>query len=259
MSQPTINQKPPKPELEQLLNRGDVWRGHSGRFVRQRVVDSGHDSLNQALLHRGWPLGSLVEVCQPAGCGQGEWLLLAPALLKTTLAGYIVLLNPPALPFAQGLLQAGLDLNRLLVVQAPRKNEFLAGFTELAQSGSCSALLAWSPRQPLTYTELRKCLLASHDGQGLYVVFRPLNARLQSSPASLRLLAQMQPQALGLRIFKQKGLLTRKHSDIQLSLPPLWQGLAPHRWLDHTDTPQNDYQALVSTGRPHVRRGPFTS
>lgn len=197
-------------------------------------MDTGHEALNQRLLQQGWPVGSLVEVCQENACGQGEWLLLGPALSRVT-EGQIILLNPPALPLAQGLLQAGVDVNRLLVVKVEHKRQFLSSFVELARSASCSTLLAWSPKQPLTYTELRKCLLASSDRPGLYVLFRHLQARLQSSPAALRLIAQIGAEALEVNIFKQRGMLARKTQSLALPLPASWQGAAPHSWLDQVD------------------------
>lgn len=234
--------------LEHLLRRGDVWRGHSQHFAPRLTLDSGHEALNAALLNKGWPLGSLIEVCQQEP-GQSEWLLLKPALLKTT-DGYVVLLNPPATPFAQSLLQAGIDLERVLVVQTQNKADFLASFSELARTQACDALLAWQPKQALSYTELRKCLLAAADGQGLYLLFRPLSARQQSSPAALRLAVDIQTTELQVAIFKQKGLLPKQQTQaIKLTLPTSWQGFLPHALLDQVSTPSAD----VATGSASPR------
>lgn len=226
----------PKPAvtLEQLLRRGDVWRGQSRRFVPQPALDTGYAALNAALLHKGWPLGSLIEVCQPSSCGNSEWLLLTPSLLRTQ-SDYIVLLNPPALPFAQGLIQAGIALERLLVVQAENKADFLASFVELTRTPACEALLAWQPKQTLTYTDLRKCLLATGDSHGLYVLFRHADHQVQSSPASLRLAVELHGTHLEINIFKQKGMLAKNPlRSLQLPLPESWQALAPHRQSDQT-------------------------
>ena len=91
-----------------------MWLGHSQRFTGRTALATGHALLDERLLHQGWPLGTLIEVCQQGI--QGEWLLFTPALLQVT--GLIVLLNPPAIPFAQAFIQAGFDLDRLLVVDA---------------------------------------------------------------------------------------------------------------------------------------------
>jgi protein ImuA len=209
--------------LEQLLRRGDVWRGQSRPLAPQAALDTGHLSLNGALLHQGWPLASLVEVCQPDMCGQGEWLLTAPAL-RQLVAGYIVVLNPPAMPFAAGLIQLGLDLDRLLIVRADNKADFLAAWAELARAEICAALIAWQPKQNLSYTELRKCLLAAGDGKALCLLFRPAGVRRQSSPAALRLLTQLQAESLRIDIVKQKGWLGKSASQtLHLPLPDTWR------------------------------------
>lgn len=226
---------PNKPiTLEQLLQRGDIWRGQSQGFAPQAALDSGHSALNAGLLHKGWPLASLVEICQPAALNgtnvisQGEWLLLAPALRQIK-EGYTVLLNPPALPFAPGLIQADIDLDRLLVVAAEKKVDFLASFTELARADICTALLAWQPKHNLSYTELRKCQLACSEGKGLYLLFRPLSVHQQSSPAALRLRAQLHLRSLEIQIFKQKGSLnSANNTSIHLPLPETWLPVAAH-------------------------------
>jgi protein ImuA len=224
--------------LEQLLRRGDIWRGQSQSAAPQTALDTGHAPLNEALLHKGWPLATLVEIHQELA-GQGEWLLLTPALRRLT-AGYTVLLNPPALPFAAGLIQLGLDLDRLLVVQASSKPDFLAGFLELARSPICAALLAWQPKHNLSYTELRKCLLAANESRGLRLLFRPARVQQQSSPAVLRLATKLHSRALELHIFKQKGWLGAAASrPLQLPLPETWMPLAPYGQLDQSSAAES--------------------
>lgn len=215
------------PQLQSLLRRGDIWRGDSRRFVTQKSLDSGYGEINAALINGGWPLGALVEVCQPSLYGYSEWLLLAPALLQLN-SGYMVLLNPPALPFAQGLLQMGLDLNRLVVVQSHNKAAFLKSFVDLAHTETCKALLAWQPNQNLSYTDLRKCLLAASHSS-LSVLFRHSRARQQSSPASLRLHCQLQQQ-LELEIFKQKGVFIKNNRPITVPLPEHLRPNQNHIW-----------------------------
>lgn len=247
---PTNPQAPESASLEQLLRRDDIWRGHSRRFTPRVAVATGYAALNAGLLNEGWPLGSLIEVCQRGF--QGEWQLFMPAFLSKESGsnelgsgnsrsgnpdagppGLIVLLNPPAEPFSQALIQAGLDLDRLVIVEATEKAPFLACFTELARTAACDAVLAWQPKGNLTYTELRKCLLSASDGAGLYVLFRPSSAQQQSSPASLRLFSQAVPGGLEVTVFKQKGMLQRQQArPIVLSRPDEWRGSPPYSLLD---------------------------
>lgn len=205
-----------------------MWMGHSQRFTTRAAVETGYDELNTGLLSRGWPLGSLVEVCQQGM--QGEWQLFTPSLLE--LPGLIVLLNPPAAPFSQAFIQAGIDLERLLVVTASEKNHFIACFIELSRA-SVGAVLAWQPNESMTYTELRKCQLASAEGTSLSVMFRPASAQQQSSPATLRVYAQIVPTGLEITVFKQKGHLQMQQArPIVLPLPEKWQPMLPYHALN---------------------------
>ncbi len=221
------------PDLEQLLLRGDIWRGTKAYVQGDYGQDTGHPLLNSCLVHQGWPHGCLIEISQQE-FGQGEWLLLTPSLCKST-QGLQILINPPALPFAQGLLQAGLNLDRLLIINAPAKNDFLAAFVEIARAKACSHLLAWQPQQALNYTDVRKCVLASSEGSGLYWLLRPARVSTQHSPAHLRLHTRMSADTLEVTITKQKGgeqsLLNRP---ISLPLPRAWLGYQPHAHLDTT-------------------------
>lgn len=221
---------PPGITLEQLFSRGDVWIGQSRRFTPNISLDSGYPSLNGHLLNQGWPLGTLIEVCQE-GFNQADWLLFAPSLLRTT-NGFIVLLNPPQIPFAHALIQCGLDVDRVLILRVANKAEFLKSFVELCRSDVCEAVLAWQPQQALSYTEMRKCLLAATDGTGLYVAFRPLTVREQSSPAVLRLTLDIKTDDLHVSIFKQKGMLQKEDRVIELRLPEQWQPIVAHHLLD---------------------------
>lgn len=220
--------------LEQLLHREDIWRGHSQRFTARTAVPTGYEALNAGLLNRGWPLSTLIEVCQNGY--QAECQLMFPALASLG-TGLIMLLNPPTTPFAHALVQAGIDLDRLVIVDAATKVNFLRCFTELSRAGTCDAVLAWQPHDHLTYTELRKCLLAAADGAGLYVMFRPSANQQLNSPAPLRLFSQLTPQGLELTIYKQKGLLQKQQPrPIVLPVPEMWLGALPHHVLDQQET-----------------------
>lgn len=222
--------------LEQLLLRGDAYvgAGASQRFVN-RAVKTGFDVLDEGLLNQGWPLGGVIEICQHKM--QAEWQLLTPALRE--LSGLIVLLNPPLLPFCQAFIQAGIDLERMVVVTASTKNHFIACFIELARA-SVGAVLAWQPKDNLSYTELRKCTLAAADGTGLCVMFRPMATQQQSSPAALRILARLAPAGFELTLFKQKGFLqTQQPRPIVIPLPDTWKPVLPYSLLNEKSISRN--------------------
>jgi len=243
MSQQQQNNTRAKPSLEQLLRRGDVWRGHSRAFISRDVVSSGLAHCDKALLNNGWPTGSLIELClgqqqqkssphAPGVASQGEWQLFTP-VIKTVCQqqddNYVILLNPPALPFAPALIQEDIPLNQLLVVKTRKKQDFIASFTELTRSPHCGVLLAWQPKQALSYTELRKCQLSCSEGSGLYFLLRSPQAKNQSSPASLRLDLSLGDACLEVEIFKQRGVFQRRAFSIHL--PEHWVNEAGERTL----------------------------
>lgn len=226
-----MNETPPESSsnvsLEQLLLRDDMWMGHSQRFTARAAVPTGHEDLDGVLLNEGWPLSSLVEVCQAHS--QAEWQLFTPALLEVS--GLIILLNPPAIPFCQALVQAGIDLERVVVVETATKAHFIACFIELARA-SVGALLSWQPDDALTYTELRKCQLAASESTGLLFMFRHSSAQQQNSPASLRIFAQIIPSGLELTVFKQRGYLQAQQArPIVVGLPKRWKPVLPYAAL----------------------------
>lgn len=218
--------------IEHLLLRDDTWLGHSSRFVARKAVSTGYEGLDSSLLNGGWPLGSLIEVCQDLM--QAEWHLLKPAIRE--IPGLIVLLNPPAMPFCKALIQAGIDLDRFVVVNASDKNHFVACFIELARA-SVGTILAWQPNKNLTYTELRKCSLATREGTALCVIIRPPEVQQQNSPAALRIYARLIPTGLEVTVFKQKGFL-QKHQPqaIVIALPEAWQPVVPYYALNQKST-----------------------
>jgi len=228
MNQPPPDEQPPV-SIEQLLLRDDTWLGHSGRFANREAVATGYAQLDETLMNRGWPLKSLVEVCQSKM--QVEWQLFLPALQQ--MPGLIVLLNPPAMPFCQALLQTKVDLDRLVIVQAKEKNDFIAAFIELARA-NVGSLITWQPDDQLTYTELRKCALATIEGSSLCVMFRPAVAQQQHSPASLRVFAQLVADGLEVTAFKQRGYLqTHQPQPVIIPLPDNWKPALPYYALNH--------------------------
>lgn len=232
-----------KPKLAQLLRREDIWQGKERNVVVQAGLDTGYPDLNNALNNKGWPLRQLVEICLN-GAMQGEWLLLHHVLVNQ-IKGLVVLLNPPVMPFSQALIQAGFDLDRVLVVQAETKADFLSSFVEITRSVDCGALIGWQPTTPLSYTDLRKCLLAAQAGQGFYVICRSMSVRDQSSPAGLRLTMQLAENHFSISIFKQKGQLTPIIEAIHLPVPGFWNGLVPHYQLDKSDKPKHKTARII--------------
>lgn len=213
----------PTPNLEQLLRRGDIWRGHSGHFNEQPTWDTGHPTLNQALLNQGWPIKQLTEVCQ-AHRQHCEWLLLAPAVRAASQKGQTVaLVNPPANPFAPGLAAQGINLGQLWWLAASNKTDFVTCMVTLLKAAYTPIVVGWEPQPMLRYSELRKVQLATAESAGLCLIFRGPHAQQQNSPASLRLYTQLSAEHLQVIIGKQRGKLHSRQALIEL--PAQWRAL----------------------------------
>lgn len=206
--------------LQQLLRRGDVWRGQSGVPPQQPHWSSGHPSLDSILAYRGWPLGQLLETCQPKA-PYAEWLLWGPTIAHCSRQEWVtVLLNPPATPFLAGVQPLHIDPAALWLVEIQHRQDFVPTLAELLSSHSIAAIFAWEPTKALSYGELRKVQLAQQHTQHLCCLFRNHRQSHQSSPAALRMNLQLKADHLAVDIFKQKGSVHQLNT--QLPLPEQW-------------------------------------
>jgi hypothetical protein len=193
----------PTAALEAVLHRHPVWRGGSVAQPPARAEPSGHAGLDRELPGGGWPAGTLTEILC-ASHGIGELQLVLPALAALSHAGgRIAWLAPPHLPYAPALAAAGLRLELLTVVRAPGRRDALWAAEQVLRAGACRALLMWLPRAG--YGELRRLALAAEAGAAIALLFRPLPAAQESSPAPLRLALEPDGGQLAVRIFKRRG------------------------------------------------------
>ena len=192
--------------MNDLLARQTVWRGGAPKAAAEAAVPTGFAMLDAELPGGGWPAGGLAEVF--CGCeGIGELQVVLPALAALTASGKrVAWLAPPHLPYAPALRAAGVQLDQLTVVRAPGRRDALWAAEQALRSGAFHALLAWLPGPG--YAELRRLAVAAQASPGFALVFRPLEAMGESSPAMLQLAIET-PQApespLALRILKRRG------------------------------------------------------
>lgn len=189
--------------LSSLLNRRDLWLGRDAGRASDGVLDSGFAELNRALHYGGWPEAGLCELlCQPP-CPLTLRLLL-PALARLEQGG-ILLAAPPARPSARALLEAGLDLQRVLVLRGRQPASILRACREAAASQAFAALVLWWPANA-DPRDLRRLQLAARQGRCWLTLIRPHHDAGQASPAALRLRLRVCPPGdLQLEILKQPG------------------------------------------------------
>lgn len=191
----------PAPSLSEVLARPDVWRG--GDFARVTAEPSGHAELDRRLPGGGWPVGALTELF-PETQGIGEMQLVLPWIARLTQAGgRVAMVDPPHLPFAPALAQAGIVLSRLLLVRPQSEDGGLWATEQILRAGSCGAVLAWPGR--LGAVELKRFQLAAETGKTTALLFREPRAAAEFSPAALRLKLTARPGGLRIDIFKCRG------------------------------------------------------
>lgn len=202
--------------LPSLLQRPDLWRG-AAPAAGAPALATGFASLDRELPGGGWPAGALTEVLTGAE-GIGELQLVLPALARLTAAGQrVAWLAPPHLPYAPALAAAGVALERLTVVRAPGRRDALWAAEQALRSRSFHALLAW-PQRP-GYPELRRLAVAAEGGPAFAVLFRPLAAAEEASPARLRLALEPAREQILVHVLKRRGAPVRAPLHLPIGRP----------------------------------------
>lgn len=199
----------PASPLAAVLQRSDIWVGD--RLASSRpTLPSGHPALDAELPGGGWPRGALVELLF-ARPGIGELALLLPALAALTAQDEWVLVQASPQPlFAPAWAAAGVELSRLIVVEAAPGNSRLAGSDtlwateQILRAGSVSAALFWLPRQTSS-AQLRRLQVAAEAGGTLAFLLQDEARRAAASPAPLRLRLEAQPDGLAVHLLKRRG------------------------------------------------------
>ena len=172
-----------------------LWRGREPNHS-QRTLASGHARLDARLPGGGWPVGAVTELITRQA-GLGEFSLLFPALSAVSRNGqWLILVDPPWIPYPAALHGHGLVLERLLLVRTSSAKESLWACEQALHSCQGGAVLAW-PEQA-GFARLRRLQLAAEASAKLAFLFRSEQALASVSPSALRL--HLQGDAAGTRI-----------------------------------------------------------
>lgn len=211
-----------------VLVPSGVWRASGAVALASASLawPTGHDQLNANLPGGGWPLGGLTELLLATATSQnnaddrlaGVWRLMLPALSTLARQGRpLVLVSPPGTLHAASLLQAGLALPSVLQVQAGNPSDSVWAAEQAirglgATDGGCTgAVVVWLQgpglgRPDVPPRALRRLQLAALGSACLSVVCRHESARLQPSPAPLRLhVAPASGQRVAVTVLKRRG------------------------------------------------------
>lgn len=235
---------PLSPVLDALCNQFPVWTTATLPSRIQTGRETGFTSLDACLPGKGWPTSELIELLADRH-GIGELSLLLPALALLSREKGVLLIAPPFIPYAPALVQAGVDLSRLLVAPSCPMRDALACAELALRSGACSAVLLWESGltdhagRSVPPLALRRLHLAADRGTTMAVLFRPARQAAQPSPAVLRILLRQAASGLELTLFKRRGMFGEARltlcphlSSLQAEMAhPPWHRLVPERGL----------------------------
>ncbi len=201
-------------ELEKLLERYQhLWRGRECSPSRSDVCASGFTGLDAALPGGGWPRKGVLELFVPRW-GIGELQLLLPLL--TTLGKerrWSMWIDPPFVPYAPALAEAGIDLDRTLMVTPRRPATETPWCMEKALgAGTCALVMAWSRNLPARV--IRRLQLAAERGDSLGILFHTRESG--PSPATVRMRLEPSANGLAAQILKARGGWNRSRVHIPL-------------------------------------------
>lgn len=192
------------PRAGGAADRPDVWRGGGFAPPGSQVLATGFGELDARLPGGGWPLGALTEILTPAPGGIGGLAPLLPALARLSRERrWLAWVAPPYAPYAPALAACGIAVDRVLLVRPRSTGDGLWALEQVLGAGACSAALAWPAAAGMNV--LRRLQLAAERGGTWGVLFRPLHAAREPSPAVLRLRVEPVPDGIRLHLLKRRG------------------------------------------------------
>ena len=176
------------------MNIRDLIRDTNIRYAAELSPNltepTGFRKLDDILPGRGWPKYGLTEVFTKDS-DTGSMRLFLPTLASLSQQeGWVVLNNPPYVPYAPALRSCGVNLARFLVIDLrdtfPHSNEeMLWAYEETLHFKDCFAALLWL--SDIKFSQLRRLQLAAEAGRTWGILFRPFHSINQISPSPLRL------------------------------------------------------------------------
>ena len=216
-----------KAAIDAAIAQATIFRIGAAPVSPIAGLPTGFSLLDAQLPGGGWPSGALTEIlCDHQG--MGEVSLLLPALLSevevapkkpskstkkalnnalnNTLRTPCLWVSPPYLPYAPSLTQAGLDMQMLTIIDAPRTEDALWAGEQALASGAFRRVCMWL-RASVADTSLRRLHYAAGVGGAHCWLMRPLQAATQPSPAPLRItLHALADGTMRLHLLKLRGM-----------------------------------------------------
>lgn len=159
-----------------------LWRAQEQAQIR--AEPTGYAALDKVLPGGGWPIGAVSEILH-ARIGVGELSLALPLLARLTRADRpIAFVKPPLLPYAPRLAYAGLQLQKIIVVEPESETDALWSAELLLRAGA-GAVLLWIGK--CEAHALRRLQIAAEANDGCALILRADKFAAESTPSALRL------------------------------------------------------------------------
>ena len=194
-----------------------VWRASQMAVCRTATCSTGFEIIDAELPSRGWPRSALIELLlqQP---GIGEMQLLKPVLTQLSATQKIVLVQPPYLPQAMACKSWGIHTDNLLWIKTAGAADALWATEQILKNGCGGAVVLWQTN--VRNESLRRLHLAAQSTDTWLWLMRPLTARMDSSPAQLRIALRPAAGGISLKIVKRRGPLSGQRLFIPLATMP---------------------------------------
>ncbi|MEC4727949.1 cell division protein [Shewanella sp. D64] len=128
--------------------------------------------------------------------GRDELRQVSAQLATLSLQGqWIVLISPPNIGYKQVLAEAGVRMNRVLLVHAKDEVETLWAMEKALTSGTSSAVLCWT--QSLDARDSRRLQIVAKSARALGIVIEDANAGLQIEAHNHVLDSTIKPSLFG--------------------------------------------------------------
>ena len=195
--------------LNKLLQKTGLWRASRIDNDYKTSRSTGFAALDNELPGSGWPVDGVTEILHDQ-YGIGELRLLMPVIaqLSQQETRWLLLVNPPYIPYPPALAQAGIDLTRIVVSQPKSARDYLWVLEKALASQSCSLVMSWPGK--IHDKQIRRLQVASKEGNSWGLLFRSESAASNPSPAELRI--RVRPgnphrdhSSLTVRVLKRRG------------------------------------------------------
>jgi protein ImuA len=195
-----------------------LWRGSRMLPQSRHVLPTGIAALDRELPGGGWPMGAVVELLVETP-GIGEVQLLLPAVRQLVHAGNPVLfIRPPWRINAAALPGAGIDPERLVVLDALGDRDAHWAAEQALRSPACGAVLLWqAPGSRLDDREVRRLQVAAEEGQSILFLYRAARREV-SRWAALRM--ELLPAGEKLQVSVLRAAGTHRRPQVCLDLFP---------------------------------------